>query len=80
MDKERMTHLLAEGPPPMPDCLAWAPDSTTLSARCPVCGALCDVVYLDQDNLTVGCNHCIAVAYVHDYAVDEGSDGGGGMW
>lgn len=72
MDKERMTHLLAQGPPPMPGRPAWASESTTLSARCPVCGALCDIVYLDQDNLTVGCNHCIAVAYVHDYAVDGG--------
>lgn len=68
MDDECMAHLLTQAPPPMPVDLAWAPDSTSLSARCPVCGALCDVVYLDRDDLTVGCNHCIAVAYVHDYA------------
>lgn len=69
MDKACIDSPLAQGPPPMPGRLAWAPTTTTLSAHCPVCGELCDAVYLDQDDLTVGCNHCITVVYVHNYAV-----------
>lgn len=76
MGKERMAHLLAEGPPPLPGRLAWVPDSTTLSARCPICGQLCDVVYLDRDYLLLGCNRCVFSAYVHDYAVGLAEKGG----
>lgn len=71
MDKERMDSLLAQGPPPMPGRLAWEPSTTTLSARCPICGRLCDVVYLDQDNLTLGCDWCVTAAYVHDFVISS---------
>lgn len=70
MGKERMAHLPAEGPPPMPGDLAWAPETTILSARCPICGRLCDVVYLDRDYLVLGCDQCVVAAYVHDYIVE----------
>lgn len=76
MDDERMAHLLAQGPPPMPVDLAWAPETTTLSARCPICGQLCDAVYLDRDYLVLGCDQCVFAAYVHDYAVGLVEKGG----
>ena len=72
MDDERMDNLLGQGPPPLPGRLVWTPDTTTLSARCPICGETCDSVYIDQDGLTVGCNHCITVAYIHDFAIRKG--------
>lgn len=70
MDKACIDSLLAQGPPPMPDDLAWAPESTTLSARCPICGQLCDTVYLGRDCLVLGCDRCVVTAYVHDYIVE----------
>lgn len=74
MDKERMAHLLAQGPPPMPDDLAWAPESTTLSARCPICGEYCDDVYIDRDGRTLGCDQCVTAVHVHDFVM--GAEGG----
>lgn len=76
MDKERMACLLEEGPPPLPGRLAWAPETTTLSAHCPVCGQLCDVVYIDLEGMSLGCNHCVTAAYVHDFAVIDAGKGG----
>lgn len=73
MDRERIDSLLSQGPPPMPGRLAWEPSTTTLSAHCPICGEICDTVYIDQDGLTLGCNRCITAAYVHDYAVGVGN-------
>lgn len=75
MDEERMDNLLAQGPPPMPGRLMWTPDTSSPSARCPVCGQWCDTVYLDLDGLTLGCNQCVVTAYVHDYAVGETEKG-----
>ena len=74
MDKACIDSLLAEGPPPMPGRLEWEPDSTTLSARCPICGETCNIVYLDLKGLTLGCDRCVVVAYVHDFAVDKGAE------
>lgn len=76
MDKACIDSLLAQGPPPIPGRVAWAPTATSLSARCPVCGALCDAIYLDRDDLTVGCNRCVVAVYVHDYAVGLAEKGG----
>lgn len=76
MEHEHMAHLLAEGPPPMPGRVAWAPNSTTLSSHCPICGQLCDIVYLDRDYLVLGCDQCVVAAYIHDYAVAGIEEGG----
>lgn len=76
MDKERMAYLLKEGPPPMPGRVAWAPTTTSLSSRCPICGEWCDIVYVDRDSLTLGCDKCVVAVYVHDYAVGLVEKGG----
>lgn len=69
MEHEHMAHLLAEGPPPMPGRVAWAPDISTPSSRCPICGEYCDVVYIDLEGLTLGCDQCVTAAHVHDFAM-----------
>lgn len=76
MDRERMNSLLAQGPPPMPGRVAWEPDMLALSSRCPICGEWCDIVYIDRDSLTLGCDRCVTVAYVHDFAINEAEKGG----
>lgn len=76
MDKACIDILLAEGPPPLLGRVAWTPDSTTLSARCPICGEWCDIVYIDLEGLTLGCDRCVTVAYVHDFAINEAEKGG----
>lgn len=74
MEHEHMDRLLTEGPPPMPGRVAWKPDISALSSRCPICGEYCDDVYIDRDGLTLGCDQCVTAAHVHDFAM--GTEGG----
>lgn len=75
MDKACIDSLLAEGPPPLLGRVAWTPDSTTLSARCPICGEWCDTVYVDQDSLTLGCDRCVVAICVHDFSTEKRGHG-----
>ena len=38
---------------------------------CPVCGAVCDTVYLDMNDEIVGCDRCINMEDAYEYLYDE---------
>lgn len=41
------------------------------SAHCPICGAACNVIYLNYEEWVCGCDQCVVGVPVHNYAVRE---------
>ena len=41
-----------------------------LKVKCPVCGAECEKLYMDQSKYVHGCDNCMRVVYVEDFSED----------